>query len=905
MQLATDLTGIDERRSLDYRTGFPRRVFAKFRTMPPKADPPASPPTKRSLPLMAGGGAVLLCVGLLGVWYGLTQKTDPAIVLNQALAKLDEAQSPADWERIGSRAQSLQNEGYQNPAFPGALPFLSGMSAFHAEAHNARETQRKLQTCVSLLREAQIRGVDPRYSSTLTATLGLALFQQHDFPAARPLLEEAYWTADKNRLATGLALVDTLDALEPLNQERNFKILEELAASEDLSIEGRHDVDRKLARSLMRVENFAKAEEVLQRAQLDDRQQDARLLDARLLDDRLLDDRQRVDDLLLRAELRLAQGNRISARTDAAAALAADPDHLAAATAMLILGRCAEAEQDIRSAVHEYERAVHEAPNSEAGAQAALRAATIFQLLGRDEESQAMFAEVIKVTRVVQQLPKSAIRKEIDRAFHAWLDAHKFNQARMLVKTATVLLEAEERLGWLALIEQAAADQADREWRAASQSDRKLLAESRRQRWLTSAEAHAAIAAVVADQVQRSKSLWLAAEQFRLAHAYAESENCLTEFLDEEPGGLQASALLLRGKVRLDRGATAFATEDFQHIIDTSPTSPTVFEARYYLGAAALAEGNHKLAEARWRSLLKQPDLSPVATEWRMALFALAHQLRRHALTVLLKERLSEKNSFGETAVGTRDEKPSEPLTAAVAAAADESDLLLTASKPADETLPAFQLTDRRQSAAIFEESVDLLGEFLTRYPNDPRSPEANVLYGDALRYHAVWLLSQGTTATTLSNRNELMTRARAELDLALAAYKEAQARLLPQLEANSLDALQQDLLETATFSLAAVYAAQGRKRESIIAFGSAINRFPADRRVLPAYLAMANLHRQANEFDEAQAKLVQARLFLDFVAADRTRSIPAPLTQAQWDRWLIRLRNLTLTSSGGSNVAL
>jgi len=95
-------------------------------------------------------------------------------------------------------ATTLQEKGYQDPSFPGGVPFILGICAFReAAAHDDLTRDRQYVTAVSFLREAERLSVPEERRPEWAYAIGMSLYRI-DLPDEDSLKEAFETCPEKN-----------------------------------------------------------------------------------------------------------------------------------------------------------------------------------------------------------------------------------------------------------------------------------------------------------------------------------------------------------------------------------------------------------------------------------------------------------------------------------------------------------------------------------------------------------------------------------------------------------------------------------------------------------------------------------------------------------------------------------
>jgi tetratricopeptide (TPR) repeat protein len=526
-----------------------------------------------------------------------------------------------------------------------------------------------------------------------------------------------------------------------------------------------------------------------------------------------------------------------------------EPERVAAAA--YLLGRCEGRRGDNGAAERAYERAADLAPESIDGIRGALAAARLLQAAGRDEEAFSLFRRAITSQSAGDPppVPEEEMRRTIREGWDAWVEDGVFDRAVSLAVTAEPVLGTAESVRLQAQGRVRAAAAFEALWKAGKATGPQEGVRELNDRWKASGEAYRALAEAVTDSASIGEALSTAADHFSRGRAFEEADGALTDLLDLKLPRLEAAVLARRGRVRLDLGRPQAAAEDFRTVLGRHPTDPVAFEARVSLGRCYLEQGNVAKAESTWRELLSLEELTPDASEWRSALFALAELLHRRGVAALAR---AERDG-----------------TEAVAAQAEHA-----------------------SAVAALDEAINRFGEYVRRAGESEQLIEARVLRADAMRRRAEVSLGRAAAAETESMRDVHVRESERLLRGAVMEFRAVQSVLAPQEDGGRLPRLERELLKSTAFDLGHAFAALGSHHEAIVAYGAAVNRYPDDPRVLPAYLRMAESYRQLKRTDDARAAIEQARLVLGQMPVSALGA-GSSLDRAGWEEWLDRAKNI------------
>lgn len=794
------------------------------------------------LPLALAGGAVLLSLFAVAWLLLRPSEAPPEAQLRTALNKLG-SKEPAAWESARRTAEHVAASDFRDPDFPGAAEFVRGIVASRAATNDA-DSKPLHETAVVMLKAAERQGLKEEWRYNWSFRLGVSLFALGHLEEARPLLEETWWGFEEHKQQPGVAPAKVMSglALAEIDLARPEvapvvsidQVVGELQGHKDLSPGDKRRLSLIRSRWLLREKKLKEAGAALD--ELESRgsgdREVALLRSEVLLEEGQLDEARK--GLLLLTRVETAEG---------------EPDRIAAAA--YLLGRCEARRGDTGAAERAYERAAELAPESIDGIRGALAAAQLLQEAGRDEEAFSLFRRAItsQAAGDPPPVPEEEMRLAVRAGWDLWAERGVFDRSVALAITAEPVLGPAESVRLQAQGRQRAATAFEEVLKSGKQAEQQAGARELNERWKASGEAYRALAAAVTDSNSIAEALGTAAEHFRRGRAYEESEAALTDLLELKLPTLEAALFARRGRVRLDLGRPDAAAEDFRAVLERHPTDPEAFGARVSLGRCYQEQGAAAKAEATWRELLSLNELTPDASEWRQALFALAELLHRRGVAALAR---AERDG---------------------------------AATPAAQA-------EQAAAVAALDEAIARFGEYVRRAGETEQVIEGRVLRADAMRRRAEIALGRAGAAETESMREVHLRESDRLLRGAVAELRSVQAVLAPLEDTGRLPRLERELLKSTAFDLGHAYAALGSPQEAIVAYGAAVNRYPDDPRVLPAYLRMAECYRRLQRSDDARAAVEQARLVLGQLPVPALGAGSA-LDRAGWEEWLDRAKTI------------
>ncbi|WP_165700860.1 hypothetical protein [Alienimonas californiensis] len=353
-------------------------------------------------------------------------------------------------------------------------------------------------------------------------------------------------------------------------------------------------------------------------------------------------------------------------------------------------------------------------------------------------------------------------------------------------------------------------------------------------------EAYAAWAAVEPDRDLRRFARLAAVRHLRRAGrpaaALAELDQ-IPMVSDPDPGGLR----LERARLLMDLGRAADARTAAQSLVQDLPSDPAAPPARVLIGSAALEAGDPDGAIAAWTAVLSDTELTPAAAEWRESLFARADLTARRALAA------------------------APPIAAPDAREGDAAD-------------------------AGLSHAVDLLGECLARYPNEPAAVGARLERARCrlARWQRLDAAPLPTDSLNLKRRQE---RAAADLIAALADFRTVSGQLRGANADTAPAAADVVRLRLARLGAAECLTRLGRTEAGGVAVAQEVDRDPLNPRSVAALLDLAAARRAVGDEVGGRLAVEQARLTIARLPDSDLAAGRSPLSRAEWNRLFLLAR--------------
>ncbi|MFH5803831.1 hypothetical protein [Alienimonas sp. DA493] len=501
-------------------------------------------------------------------------------------------------------------------------------------------------------------------------------------------------------------------------------------------------------------------------------------------------------------------------------------------------GRVEEASGDRLLALERYRAAAELAPRSADGLSARLAAARLLTAAGRFEEASEALALAVEHGADAAEGLAGDLRAELRQACEQAVRTAAADPRA--VDHCVSLCETVESAMGAPLARRLKAEVLDA---AAETDDGRALA---------AGEAFAAWAAVEPDRDRRRFARLAAVRHLRQAGrpdaALAELDR-ITMRGDRDPGGLR----LERARLLLDLGRAAEARSAAESLVQDLPSDPAAPVARVLIGAAALEAGKPEDAIAAWTAVLTDTELTPAAAEWRESLFARAELTAGRALAAV------------------------PPIAAPDAREGDAAD-------------------------AALSHAVNLLGECLARYPDEPAAVPARLARARCrlARWQRLDAAPVPVDALNLKRRKE---RAAAELTAALEDFRTVERRVRDGSADAAPTPAEVTRLRLARLGAAECLTRLGRIEAGGVAVAAAVDRDPLNPRSAAALLDLAAARRAAGDEVGGRLAAEQARLTiarLPDAALDADRS---PLSRAEWNRLFLLARRASAEEAADAPV--
>lgn len=835
-----------------------------------------------------------VCLGIgipWGIWWMLQPPAlTPIEQTYQALEMLEEGRTRSAY----LAAIKLLQDRVSDPNIGGTLEYIAG-TAYFRKAERVREergpealgiVQPNYELASRYLEKAGLKTFAPELKPQWATMLGLSYFQLERFYEARELLDQAWESAPENRAEIvwklGTCYVDAnvlkaslYNATDKQQAQaarlRMLQRIQEVTSDEEAAIN-----------TLGRLEYFRlkllEAEFQLLTGQLAEFEETLLRIDLEELEDTIPDEPKiqlRDGVLVLQARYQLREGHPERAREQLQGLVGGKSGLEQSGTlqAHYFMGLAyAQEERFDRAAEHLNKPA--SISDSELCFPANIHAGELARRRGLHEEALTYYVRGLSLV------------KSTDRFTNRWMD---MDQARQMIRDAwdewgsstryehfRYATELSERV--VPLFSQVEANQmlagATRKRAEFVQAETDALRPHVDQEqtlktfehWKRAGQAYARLAHSMQTSELFGRYLWDSAQLYRRGNDFENALKMVNRYIQSDPrSGLPAAYIL---KARLLMDLDPYSEEDSIqqaiHLLEKLqrdfPKDQAIYEAQVLLGEAYLEAGAPDQAMEVWRELLLKSPLTPAATEWQSALFAL-----------------------GRLLFLTSDSRPQ---------------ILSQAAQP-DRTPE-----QRSQHFEYVDEAIHWLNEFVRRNPEHPRALEARWLLAKGLRFRIQKPAERVGQAETENTRSELLKEIHQMAQRSMQQFKLLENELSLLEQQNLLDNLASQFLRDAYFEPAHIQYDLGRFDETGDAYRKAIElyshaafHFTGDPIVLVAYYRIAECYRELQAEDEARRQLEQARVILSQLKEPfSTRS--TNFNRAAWETILeqtIRMYDLAL----------
>jgi TolA-binding protein len=186
---------------------------------------------------------------------------------------------------------------------------------------------------------------------------------------------------------------------------------------------------------------------------------------------------------------------------------------------------------------------------------------------------------------------------------------------------------------------------------------------------------------------------------------------------------------------------------------------------------------------------------------------------------------------------------------------------------------------------ADFERSIGVLGEFVQRYPVDPRIESAMFLVADAYRQSAQSIKNELLDPQFAGQAKRLVAEREQRLNQAAARFRTVIERFEAR-DTATLSPLEQVYLQDAVFGEAASLFDLGRYKEALGLYERAAWSYKDQPAALGAYVQIINCHVILGREAEALAALRRAQYLTEAIADESFQPATDLETRADWKRY-------------------
>ncbi|NUQ62425.1 MAG: tetratricopeptide repeat protein [Pirellulales bacterium] len=768
----------------------------------------------------------------IGLWF-LVGK--PAAPSKSALPEALEALDKGEWSEARGLAESLRRQKDCAPEDLGGAAFILGAAAAY-EADQASTADRKeLYLLASrYLEEARDRGFPAGREAEGLLLLGWSLYYSNQVAASRPVLRDALQLNPEARIEVHYLLAEAcMNDAEPQHSqalEENARYLADRTLTPGESQRGL----LQRARILLNLERIPECLQTLSKIPADAKDRaEATVLQGQVL----LHQARQVGKGADRADAAAVRKADLERREKLDAAIStlrrAESDATASTDAgrkaVYLIGVCFQELKDYRAALNQFARVRKATPDTPEALAAAFQAAEIVRQSGNDKDALAGYRQVL----VGVGVPETYV--------NPWVSLAELR--RRLLAAYREYLTAEKFDVCSQLIRHLCplfsnkqqlelAAQTYRDW------GRSMLAQT----------------AVLPPSQSRPMA---AAGREKLRHAGREFERLSRlRIADREfPDDLwEAAEAYLAGHAFRD---SARLFQDYlKH--ESRRRHP---RALVGLAEAMLSLGRFEEAIAACKQCTEFHPRDAAAFSAR--LLAAVAQLEKG--DVQLAKQLLLENLNGE--------------------------YLTPASKEWRDSL--FDLGRLFHREGAYAEAIERLQEAVRRYPDSPRTLEAEYLIADSCRLTAKRLeekLDQDRAENVRAARSK---KVQEMLGAALDGYQAIQERLARRQETDELTDLEKLTLRNCYFSSGQMLFELGRYEEAIKTYVMVTNRYQNSPEVLDAYVQIARAYQRLDKPAESRSTLEQAKMVL----ARMKPEVPfEATTNGSRDQWAALLERLTAT---------
>ncbi len=843
---APSVEGLENVDDFQPQLGLAARLMDKFRGVASAAQDWVTPANLK----LAGFGTVGFLL-LFAVIYFATREEGPTN--SEKLITALEFLKTGDDGPAARIAQEIQQEGFQDPDFPGGDQFILGIVAFRQAEKLTEDEGREQKYLVakSFLEEAQERALTEEYEAQWAYALGLSMYRIGRAKAAQPLLEKAVESYAPGKIESGLLLADTYvysKTAEDLAKAHDLNTA--IAASPELNDQQRDRLFLQRAQILYAMDKPTEAEAALANVHAE------------------------TDGItILRAEVLMKAGKYGEALEKLRPVEAGEGlRQKFPRQARYLMGLCEQrlAQRDrTNQTVHYdaarnyYERTYKQYRGSHEAVAAQLWAADILRRQNFHEKALETYHDVLRQVHNPSDFSNKWIDVKVFRgvildAWNSWNEMQLYQHSIALSEHMAPLFPPALAREYAALANQKAAQHLEDQLAVADNKKRQQRQSELENRWLRSGQAFALLAAERKTSAEYPADLWMAAEHFLKGHDYKSAVNYLTLFMNTNPTKQLPAALVLKGRVLMQLHLFEDALKHFQRVITNHPKHVMAFQARLLIGTCYFETDRHELAEQTWREMLISDQLTPAAEEWQDALFGLGKLLH---LTC-------EEMAMQAASLEATDREAAEKLKFTAYRRWDEAIIRL------DEYVKRFDLPTKDTVDPRYRERTKML-------------MEARYYLAKACQRSAENQQTKMKAAETENARNQFFNQMKQLLDQSNSNYERLKTELLLASDAGRIDALGREFLRNCYFEIPNNFFNFQDYHGAVIRYREAAGRYQNHPDALRAMVQEANCYDRLNRPLDARGALAQAKFILEQIPDKDFMGRSEALNKDQWRDWL------------------
>ncbi len=758
-----------------------------------------------------------------------------------------------DDSRAARLAQELQQQGYQDPDFPGGDQFILGIVAFRQAEQLSEDEGREPKYLVakSFLEEARERALTEEYEAQWAYALGLSLYRIGRAKAAQPLLEKAVDSYTPGKIESGLLLADTyVYSKTPDDLEKAHELNVTIAAMPDLTDQQRDRVYLQRAQILYAMDKVSDAEAALAEVHAE------------------------TDGItVLRAEVLMKAGKYREALKKLRAVEAGEGlQQKFPRQARYLMGMCEQrlAQQDranetvhFDAARNYYERTYKQFRGSHEAVAAQLWAADILRKQNFHEKALETYNDVLRQVQDPQEFSNKWIdvkvfRRVILDAWNSWNELHLHQHSIALADHMSPLFPPALSREYSALANQKAAQYLEDQLATVGSEQRQRRQAELQARWLRSGQAFALLASERKTSAEYPSDLWMAADHFMKGHDYESALNYLTLFIDTNPTTQLPAALVQKGTVLMQLDLFDDALKHFERVVANYPTDPIAFRAHLLIGTCYFQTDRHDQAEQTWRDMLISDRLTPAAEEWQQALFGLGKLLH-----------LTSEETFSKAVeMEAKDPSAAAQLKYVAYRRWDEAIVRL------DEFVKRFDIPPRATSDPRHRDRVRIL-------------MEARYYLAKACQRSAELQQTKMKAAETENARNQFFSQMKQLLDQSNSNYERLKMELLLASDEGRIDDLGREFLRNCYFEIPNNFFNFQDYHGAVIRYREAAGRYQDHPDALRAMVQEANCYDRLNRPLDARGALAQAKFILEQIPDQHFQGPDVAMSKEQWRDWL------------------